>query len=191
MTSHARISTIGIEAYLTEEEVREIRHEYVSGQLFAMVGASLAHNVISLNIAALLNARLRGGACRAFMADMKVRVKNPDAFYYPDVVVSCEPRYDQALYLEAPKLIVEVLSPATENIDRREKRLAYQRLESLEEYVIAAQIIHRLEVYRPSQTGIWEAESYESSESALLRSLDLALPLDQIYEGLGGGESWR
>lgn len=183
MTSHALISSMGIEAYLAAEEAGQIRHEYVSGQLFAMVGASRAHNVISLNIASALHSNLRGTPCRVFTADMKVRVKSADAFYYPDVVVSCEPGNDKALYLEAPKLIVEVLSPATENIDRREKRLAYQYLESLEEYAMTAQNTRRVEVYRRSLAGIWEVDSYEGAETALLRSLDLALPLDLIYEG--------
>jgi Uma2 family endonuclease len=184
MTFHALISTIGIEAYLAGEEAGKVRHEYVSGQLFAMVGASRAHNVITLNIAACLHAQLRGTPCRVFMADMKVRAKNADAFYYPDVVVSCEPPNDKALYLESPKLIVEVLSPATESIDRREKRLAYQHLQSLEEYVMTAQDTRRVEVYRPSLAGIWEVDTYESTETAMLRSLNLRLPLDLIYEGI-------
>ncbi len=184
MPSHAVISAIGVETYLADEEAGKVRHEYVSGQLFAMVGASRAHNVIALNIASRLHSHLRGTSCRVFMADMKVRIKSPDTFYYPDVTVSCEPRNDKALYLEAPKLIVEVLSPATENIDRREKRLAYQRLASLEEYMMAAQDTRRVEVYRPSPAGLWEVDTYEGTETAMLRSLNLPLPLDLIYEGV-------
>ncbi|MCI0655260.1 MAG: Uma2 family endonuclease [Methylococcaceae bacterium] len=182
MTSHALIPSIGIEAYLAAEEAGEVRHEYVSGQLFAMVGVNRAHNVIAGNFFTRLHSHLRQSPCRVFIADMKVRVKKAEAFYYPDVMVSCEPRNDKALYLEAPKLIVEVLSPTTENIDRREKRLAYQYLENLEEYVITAQDTRRVEVYRPSPSGIWEVDTYEGAETALLRSLDMALPLDLIYE---------
>jgi Uma2 family endonuclease len=116
---------------------------------------------------------------------MKVHIEAADAFYYPDIVVSCEPRDDKALFLKAPLLIVEVLWPATENIDRREKRLAYQRLESLREYVLAAQDTRRVEVYRKRESGNWEVDSYGGNESAVLHSVELTLLLDRIYEGTG------
>lgn len=185
VTSHAFISTVSTEDYLADEQASEVRHEYIAGQLFAMVGATRAHNTIALNIGALLHAHLRGGPCHAFMADMKVRVELVEAFYYSDIVVSCEPRDDQALFLSAPTLIVEVLSPATESTDRREKRLAYQRLKSLEEYVLVAQDTRRIEVYRRSDAGVWEVDTYEDNETAWLRSLDLEVSLTAVYEGVG------
>ncbi len=185
MSSHALIPTVSVIDYLDSEQQRETRHEYVAGQLFARIGASRAHNTIAGNCFAVLHAHLRGGTCQVFLADMKVRIENADAFYYPDIVVSCEPRDDKALFLEAPILIVEVLSPATENIDRREKRLAYQRLESLQEYVLAAQDTRRIEVYRKIESGSWEVDIYEDRESAVLDSVELTLLLDRIYEGTG------
>ncbi|ADE15889.1 protein of unknown function DUF820 [Nitrosococcus halophilus Nc 4] len=185
MASHALLPTISIQEYLAGEQASEIRHEYIAGQLFAMVGASRAHNTISLNIASLFHAHLRGSPCQAFMADMKVRVDKAEAFYYPDIVVTCEPRDDKALFLNAPSLIVEVLSPATENIDRREKRIAYQYLESLKEYVLVAQDRPQVEVYRCSRTGVWEVDIYEGGETATLPSLNLELPLAVVYEGVG------
>jgi Uma2 family endonuclease len=184
MASHALISAIGIQDYLTSEQAGKIRYEYIAGQLFAMVGASRAHNTIALNIASFLHAHLRGSSCQAFMADMKVRVEKADAFYYPDVV-TCESGDNKALFLSAPSVIVEVLSPATENIDRREKRLAYQHLESLKEYVLVAQDKFQVEVYLRSTTAAWEVDIYEGNEIAPLRSLDLELPLAVIYEGVG------
>jgi Uma2 family endonuclease len=158
MASHALISAISIQDYLTSEQIGKIRHEYIAGQLFAMVGASRAHNTIALNIASFLHAHLRGSSCQAFMADMKVRIERTDAFYYPDVVVTYEPGDNNALFLSAPSVIIEVLSPATENIDRREKRLAYQHLESLKEYVLVAQDKFQLEIYRRSTTAAWEVD---------------------------------
>jgi Uma2 family endonuclease len=184
MASHVLISAVSIQDYLTGEQAGEIRHEYITGQLFAMVGGSRAHNTIALNIASFFHIHLRGGPCQAFMADMKVRVEKADAFYYPDVVVTCEPRDDKALFLNAPSVIVEVLSPTTENIDRREKRLAYQHLESLKEYVLVAQDRSQIEVYRRGEAGAWEVNIYESGETAELRSLNLELPLAIVYEGV-------
>jgi Uma2 family endonuclease len=186
VTSHALIPNINIEEYLSMEQAGEVRHEYIAGQLFAMVGASRVHNTIALNIASFFHTHLRGSPCQAFMADMKVRVEKAEAFYYPDIVVTCEPRDDNALFLRAPSLIVEVLSPATENIDRREKRLAYQRLESLKEYVLVAQQTRRAEVYRRSKAeAAWEVDIYEGNECAVLQALDLKLPLEIVYEGIG------
>ncbi|QBQ55052.1 Uma2 family endonuclease [Nitrosococcus wardiae] len=185
MASHALLSTVSIQDYLAGEQAREVRHEYIAGQLFAMVGTSRAHNTIAGNFFALLHTHLRGSPCQVFMADMKVRVDKAEAFYYPDIVVTCEPRDDKALFLNAPSLIVEVLSPATENIDRREKRIAYQYLESLKEYVLVAQDRPQVEVYRRSHTGVWEVDIYESGETATLSSLNLELPLAVVYEGVG------
>lgn len=185
MTSHAQVATLSIQDYLTGEQASEVRHEFIAGQLFSMVGARRAHNVIAGNFFALLHTHLRGGPCQVFMADMKVQVEKANAFYYPDVVVTCEPRDDKALFLSAPPLIVEVLSPTTENIDRREKRIAYQRLESLREYVLVAQDKPQVEVYRRSEASAWEVDIYEGNETAVLRSLDLELPLAIIYEGVG------
>jgi Uma2 family endonuclease len=185
MSSQASIPIVKVEDYLAGEQVREVRHEYIAGQLFAMVGASRAHNTIAGNCFSLLHAHLRGGTCQVFMSNMKVRVSKADAFYYPDIVVSCEPRDDKALCLNAPVMILEVLSPATEIIDRREKRLAYQRLDSLQEYVLAAQDSRRIEVYRRSNPGVWEVEIYEGNENAVLRSLNVSLSLARIYEGTG------
>lgn len=185
MASHALISVISIQDYLTSEQTSKIRHEYIAGQLFAMIGASRAHNMIAGNFFALLHTHLRGGPCQVFMADMKVRVEKADSFYYPDIVVTCEPRDDKALFLRAPSVIVEVLSPATENIDRREKRIAYQHLESLKEYVLVAQDNFQLEIYRRSTTAAWEVDIYEGNEIAPLQSLDVELPLAVIYEGVG------
>jgi Uma2 family endonuclease len=183
--SHALISPISIEEYLAKEQLGEIRHEYIAGHVFAMVGASRAHNTIALNIASFLHASLRGSPCQVFMADMKVRVEKAEAFYYPDVVVTCEPRDNDAFFLRAPSLIVEVLSPTTEGIDRREKRLAYQRLESLKEYVLAAQETPRMEIYRRSEANAaWEIHIYEGDECAVLQALDLKLPLQIAYEGI-------
>lgn len=184
MVSHASVATISIEDYLTSEQASEVRHEYIEGQLFAMVGASRAHNIISGNFFALLHAHLRGGPCQSFMADMKVQVEKANAFYYPDIVVTCEPGDDQTFFLAEPCLIVEVLSPTTENIDRREKRLAYQHLPSLKEYLLVAQDARRIEVFRRSDVGVWEVDIYEGNENAVLHSGNLQLPLAAVYEGV-------
>ena len=107
------------EEYLEGELLSEVRHEYVAGRVFAMAGASDDHNRISLNIAASLHAQLRGKPCEAFFNDMKAKVA--PAFYYPDVMVVCDPADNHRYFRERPSVVFEVSSPDTERTDRRER----------------------------------------------------------------------
>jgi len=174
--------------YLAAERVAPVRHEYVAGEVFAMAGASKVHGTLALNAAIVLRQHLRGAPCRAWMADMKVRVKADSAYYYPDVVVTCDavdlgPDSPKD-YVEAPKLVLEVLSDSTEPVDRREKLLSYRRLESLEEYVLIDQNKAWVEVYRRTPAG-WMQEVYEAGESVRLASVDLVVPMADLYADTG------
>jgi len=124
---------MSVEEYLKFDESSSIKHEYVAGEVFAMSGPNLRHNLISLNLARAFFNHLQGGPCQAFAAEIKVRlrIETREFFYYPDVVVACGPLNMEERYLHNPRLIVEVLSPSTESIDRREKALNYQRIASL------------------------------------------------------------
>lgn len=185
MTRHAILDYIQVEEYLEGEQHSEIRHEYVAGQVFAMVGGTLGHNRVTLNIASFLNRHLRNGPCTAYMSDVKVRIEAADAFYYPDVVISCECTDPTSLYLESPVLVVEVLSPSTENIDRREKLLNYQKLPSLKEYVLVSADEMRVEVYRRSGDRLAEVVAYGPEDTVLnLDSVEARLPMGEIYEGV-------
>jgi len=157
----------------------------------AMVGTSKAHNSICLNLATALNSRLRGGPCRPYMSDVKVRVRTDqdDRFYYPDLLVNCTRREPSAYYTEAPVLIAEVLSESTERHDRAEKFYHYRKLDSLQEYVLVAQDIMRVEVYR--RASGWDLELYGEGDRFRLETVDLDLPIEDVYEGVewdtGGG----
>src|SRR5260221_7366261 len=137
---------LSVEDSLSGEEGGEVKHEYIAGAVYAMAGATSDHNLIVGNIYAAFRSRLHGGRCRAFILDFKVRlnIAQDDVFYYPDVMLGCDPRDTHKLYLRFPKVLVEVSSESTERLDRREKKLAYQTIETLEEYLIVAQ--DRLEV---------------------------------------------
>src|SRR5437868_3138632 len=128
MQSAVKLFTV--EEYLKLEQTSEIRHEYLGGQVFAISGGSKQHNTITLNIASRIRSHLRGSSCSVFMADMKVRIQlanqNKSIFYYPDVIVSCDPDDQDRFSLNYPCLIIEVLSPSTELTDRREKLVNYR-----------------------------------------------------------------
>ena len=125
---------ISLEQYLELEEKSDVRHEFVDGQMFAMAGASINHNLISGNIYALARAAGRALGCIAFMADVKVITPNGIS-YYPDVFSSCDDT--QSKYVKNnPCFIVEVFSPSTKLTDRREKLQAYQTIETLQGYLM-------------------------------------------------------
>ncbi len=177
---------ISVPDYLKGEQTSPIRHEYLGGQIFAMSGGSEEHNRIALNIASLLRFHLRGSGCKTFIADMKVNIaiaKNTsDIFYYPDVMVTCHSQDTEKYYKTRPCLIVEVLSPATKNLDRREKRLNYQTLPSLQEYVLVSQEEMKVEVYRLNQVGNWSWEILGNSDILELKSVGLTLTMADIYD---------
>lgn len=183
LTQHpARIS---IEDYLAGEQATEIKHEYLGGQIVAMGGASDRHGLIAGSLyAALLPAARRKG-CQLFIADMKVRVEH-DAdryFYYPDLLLSCQPGDKESpYYRRSPCLIVEVLSPSTERIDKREKLLAYRLLPSLREYLLLRQDRMQADLYQLSDEGRWQHTVFTQPDEALaLRCLEVAVDLRDVY----------
>jgi Uma2 family endonuclease len=176
---------LSVEEYLALEEKSEVRHEYVAGYIFAMAGATDAHNVITMNVAARFRPHISRSGCRVYMVDMKVRVEAVDAFYYPDVMVTCEPFVAKSVFKSKPTLLVEVLSPGTELTDRREKLSAYFKLESLIEYVLISQDEKRVEIYRRGKRGKTEILILRANDEVRFESLPngaLTLTMDDIYE---------
>jgi len=175
-----------VEDYLEAEQCGEVRHEYLYGTIHAMEGGSRRHNDIAVTITTLLRSRLGGGPCRTYVADVKVRVHAMagDLFYYPDVMVGCDPSDRHDYFLERPSLLIEVTSPSTEATDRREKLLAYQSLDSLEHYVIVSQETRRIEWFRRSGDG-WERLILTAPEDRLdFAALGATLTLGEVYEGI-------
>ncbi len=170
-----------VEDYLHAETNSPIRHEYIGGYVFAMAGASEEHNLIAGNLHALLRPHLRGSSCRVFMSDMKVKIQD-DIFYYPDLLVTCNPQDNHRYFKTQPNLIIEVLSESTESIDRREKLIHYQTLETLKEYVLVSQNQMQVEVYRQDTPGNWTVQILEKENDLILESVGLTVTMPQIYE---------
>lgn len=187
MAQAQRIAYISEEDYLASEELSPVKREYVDGQVFAMAGATDAHNVITLNVAVHLHSHLRGSACRAYVNDMKARIQAINTYYYPDVMVSCGPRNPQAVFTETPVLIVEVISRSTETTDRREKLANYRKIPTLREYVLIGQRKRLVEVYRLNDEGEWVYEIIRSKGALELTSMPngpCVISLDEIFEGV-------
>ncbi|MCI0540781.1 MAG: Uma2 family endonuclease [Verrucomicrobiales bacterium] len=174
---------ITVEEYLEGEKASEVRHEYFDGEVWAMAGASDEHELVAMNLAAILHAHLKGKPCRVFKDGMKLRLPmmGRDLFYYPDVMVVCDPADNQRYYRERPTLLIEVLSE-DENKDLVEKYLAYQRISSVEEYVVVTPSAARPEVrvFRRAEGWDW-TEAHQDGEFTL-RSVGLTIKVSAVYE---------
>lgn len=179
------LARISIADYLVGEAKGERKHEYVDGEIYAMSGASRRHNLLASNIHVQAGwAAKRKPHCQVFGSDMKLYVEARNSVYYPDLSVCCDPEDRDERYLIRPCWIVEVLSPSTANIDRREKRMSYETLSSLREYVILDQDRMRADVYR-RQAGVWLAQRFDQPHEVVECScLDLRLSLGDIYAGV-------
>ncbi len=168
---------ISEEEYLQGELVAEFKHEFIDGEVFAMAGASESHNLLSINMLSELRNKLRGTPCRTFIADMKVKVAND--FFYPDVMVVCQNSDDSDYYKQSPVIIVEVLSPSTRKFDKTAKRLKYQNIPTLEEYVLIDQTIAEIEVFRKKEH--WQSFYYYLGDAITFESLGVTVLVEDIY----------
>ena len=192
-----KLHYLSVEDYLKNEETAKVRHEFVDGQIFAMVGTNLRHNIIASNLQAIIQTYLRGSRCRAFITDVRLRVEATNSFYYPDVFVSCCPVDTTSAFVSTPILIIEVSSPSTFVVDKREKLLAYSKIESLIEYAIVHQDKKFIELHRKSieaQDAHWQTiQTIAQGESAVFEAFpmevgQLTIPIDKIYEGVDWGQ---
>lgn len=179
---YAKLKTkISVDDYLTGEEVSPVRYEYLHGDVYAMAGASQNHGRITMNFANLLLNKLRNSSCEVFAEGMKVKASE-EVFYYPDVLVTCEGNFENRYYAESPVLIVEVISPSTERIDRREKLLTYRTLQSIREIVLISQQEVSVELHRRQSDGRWVTYYFDRTDTEFtLESVDLTLALDEVY----------
>ena len=173
---------VSVDEYLRLEEASAVRHEYVAGELHALAGASKKHNRIAVNLVARLAGAARGGPCRVYVSDVKLRAAE-DVFYYPDVMVASGPAGEDPLIEEAPCLLVEVTSPSTEAIDRREKAMVYKRIRSLRAYLIVHQDRRSVERHYRDEAGAWRFVDVVGEGRVSCPCPETELSLEDIYEG--------
>ncbi len=174
------------DAYLQLEEESDIKHEYVDGQVYAMAGTTDTHNTIALNLALLIRNHLRGSDCRVYFADVKARIEKRNRFYYPDIILTCDPKdRETPTYKSFAKLLIEVLSDFTEAFDRGDKFNDYQTLDSLEEYVLVNSKHRRVETFRRNDQGLWVLQTYTPDNQTFeLQSINLTAPFADLYENV-------
>ncbi|NES95790.1 MAG: Uma2 family endonuclease [Desertifilum sp. SIO1I2] len=175
---------ISPEEYLEIERQNPIRHEYRYGLVYAMAGGTDNHDRITFNLLKLVDNHLGDASdCRFYSGNVKVNYQD-EFYYYPDAFVTCDPRDRNDRYIKRyPKLIAEVLSSSTQAFDLGEKFEDYQKLESLEEYVLISQDSQRVECRRRVGER-WETVVYGLGDRILLKSLNLEVAIAELYRGL-------
>jgi Uma2 family endonuclease len=173
--------------YVELEANSTVKHEFLDGRVFAMAGGSPEHAAITANVARLIGNALAGRPCRVYSPDLRVRVPDTGLGTYPDVSVVCgavelDPSDPKQLTVTNPLLLVEVLSPSTEDYDRGEKLGHYKHIPSLVEVVFVAHDRHEVEVVRREKDGSWSRHVGHEGETVRLTSLGCELSVSAIYE---------
>jgi Uma2 family endonuclease len=181
--AHHRFS---FDEYVAFEEDSGTRHEFLDGRVWAISGGTPAHAAIAANVTAFLAAALRGKPCQTYSSDLRVRARATGLGTYADVTVICghiefdlEDRKKHTI--TNPQILVEVLSPSTEDYDRGEKLGHYKTIESVREVVLVAHDRHEIEIVRREADGSWSREIAGKGGTVRLASVGCELPVEEIY----------
>ena len=177
-----------IEEYLEIENASIEKHEYYKGEIFAMSGAKVPHNMISRNFLFALGKKLRGKLCQPFGSDQRIHIEENTLFTYPDISIICGEiitlNNDDYNVLN-PTVIIEVLSPSTKNYDRGEKFKLYRNIATLKEYILVDSASMHIEVFRLNETHHWELEEYNALTDHLsIKAINETVSSSDIYEGI-------
>lgn len=176
--------------YLALEGASNVKHEYLDGQIYAMAGGTPVHAALQVAVPNLLFPQLRAGRCRALGSDLRVRVLATGLATYPDLTIVCGPREsdpEDENSVTNPTLLVEVLSPSTENYDRGEKFAHYKRIPSLRQYVLISPDEHRVEVWSRAGDDVWTSAISTDGDVADLAAVSARLDVRELYEAADEG----
>ena len=177
-----------IEEYLEMENAAVEKSEYYKGEIYAMSGAKLTHNIIYKNVFGELYLKLKGRSCQPYGSDLRIHIPNNTLFTYPDITIICgkvETLNDDKYNALNPTIIIEILSPSTKNYDRGDKFKLYRDIPSLKEYILINSTGIGVEAYRIIEKGHWELQEYtDIKEILLLPNINFSITLQEIYEGV-------
>lgn len=184
MASAAERVRMTEDEYLAFERASDERHEYADGEIFAMSGGSGNHSAVAAGMIRVLGNALYGRRCIVYTADMRINIPTSGRYVYPDASVVCgrsELKGDKRDILLNPRVIVEVLSPSTEEYDRGDKFTHYKAIPSFAHYVIASQDKKLVEVFTRQQDGSWICVKYEAGQKIALPAIECEIDVDQTY----------
>jgi Uma2 family endonuclease len=168
--------------FLAWETLQAERHEFLNGEVFAMAGAEDRHVTVALNVALALRQHLSGTPCRTFMSDMRLHVAAANAYFYPDVMVTCSAADAASPMNKAePLLLVEVLSASTAAYDRGEKFAQYRRIATLQEYMLVDIDTRTTDLYCKGADGLWVLHPFEAAQVVHLASVNLDITAQALF----------
>lgn len=171
--------------YLGWESHQEFRYEYSDGEVFAMAGGTKHHDRIAFNLRRAIVDRADEQQCNTSGSDVKVMVQQGRFYRYPDLSVSCDDRDRRnETFYEFPSLIGEVLSASTEIIDRNRKFQEYIEIPTLQEYILVSAEQVQVECFRRGEGRMWLYFPYKAGEIVRIESMDLDLPIEQLYQNV-------
>ena len=178
---------ISIDEYLEMENASSEKHEYYQGEIFAISGAKVPHNIIATNLVVALTIKLKGKSCRPFNSDQRIHVEANTLFTYPDISIICGDiitRNNDDYNVLNPTVLIEVLSRSTKNYDRGEKFKLYRDIPTLREYVLVDSESIHIEIFRLNANNHWELEEYnKDAQTVLIQVINTPLSIEEIYEG--------
>lgn len=179
---------ISIEQYLVAERSSSSKHEYFSGEIFAMSGASFRHNKITTNLNRVILPHLASGDCEMFGSDLRVHIPENTLFTYPDSIIICgKPEFLDEHFdtVTNPSVIIEILSFSTKDYDRGTKFTLYRSIPSLKEYILIDSESVSIEIFSQSQLKTWSLEEFKSVDASFsIKAIGVNIRLSQIYSGL-------
>jgi Uma2 family endonuclease len=180
---------ISVEEYL-ESEIHSLeKHEYYNGEIFAMAGATVEHNLIVANLFGEIFNKLKGKDCKAMANDLRIKAEQSNLYTYPDISIICgdiKKSDDKFDTVPNPTVLIEVLSDSTKDYDRGSKFLIYRNIPSLQEYLVVDSTgAIMVEKHSRNQDGTWQLTDYDSkTDKVQLNSIGVELPLSDIYLGV-------
>lgn len=178
---------VSIEEYLQMEQASGQKHEYYKGEVFAMSGSKITHNIIGTNLLSSIAQKLKGKSCQPFGSDQRIHIEKNTLFTYPDIsIISGEIKTfnNDDWNILNPTILIEILSPSTKNYDRGEKFMLYRDILSLKEYILVNSEALHIEAFRLNATNHWELEEFRNASEVLrLPSVGIFMSLSEIYEG--------
>ena len=179
---------LSVEEYLLVERLAPFKSEFYDGEMFAMAGARHPHNRIKDNLIRHIGNQLDGSNCHTASSDMRVRVPGTPHYTYPDIPIVCgEPVFEDGVFdtLLNPRVLIEVLSPTTQEHDGGFKRIQSMRIPSLQAYVLVSSDEPRIEQHFRRDDGTWDVEVAEGLSRVFdMRGVPVSIPFADIYAGV-------
>ena len=174
--------------YLTSERSSFEKHEYYRGEVFAMSGASIAHNIVFSNVFGILSSKLKGRNCKPFGSALRIHIPKNTLYTYPDITIVCgkiETLNSSFDTITNPSVIIEILSSSTRDYDKTGKFTLYKDIHSLKEYILIDSESVYVERYICDNNGNWISTEFKVPEQTLLvESVGVSLLLSDIYESI-------